>query len=182
MAAFQNPPLVRDVDDSRRINVASPYALKISVRDARQIPPTAGTSGNTLLLFSGIIRFGQDGDSPGEDLRNELNEYAETGGDDTPRTVMLQLRGPTMTDSQFIGSAAFAAFGNICLTTNDSFGAAIDNCAALLMQPVEDDNQLAHDLWFLSDINTERATAGANKETSIINRMSYQTNVLALLE
>jgi hypothetical protein len=83
-----------------------------------------------------MIRFGQDGDSTGEDLSNELNEYAEAGGDDTPRTVMLQLRGPAMADGQFIGGAAFAAFGNICLTTNDSFGAAVDNGAVSLMQPV----------------------------------------------
>ena len=93
MATFQNPPLVRDVDDSRRINVATPCALRISVSDARQLVPTGAAGANTLLLFSGMIRFGQDGDSPGEDLSNELSEYAETGGDDTPRTVMLQLRG-----------------------------------------------------------------------------------------
>ena len=96
MATFQNPPLVRDVDDSRRINVATPCALRISVSDARQLVPTANPGANTLLLFSGMIRFGQDGDSTGEDLGNELNEYAEAGGDDTPRTVMLQLRGPAM--------------------------------------------------------------------------------------
>ena len=179
MATFQNPPLVRDVDDSRRINAATPGALTISVSNARQLIPTVAGGANTLLLFSGMIRFGQDGDSPGEDLTNELNEYAEAGGDDTPRTVMLQLRGPAMADGQFIGGAAFAAFGNICLTTNDSFGAAVDNGAVSLMQPVENGNQLARDLWFLSDINAERATSGKNKETSIINRMAYQTAVLA---
>jgi len=102
VATFQNPPLVRDVDDSRHINVATPCALRISVSDARQLVPTANPGANTLLLFSGMIRFGQDGDSTGEDLSNELNEYAEAGGDDTPRTVMLQLRGPAMAGDQFI--------------------------------------------------------------------------------
>jgi hypothetical protein len=178
MSDFQNPPLIRDVDDSRRINVATPRSLKISVSDARQIAPTPSSGGNTLLCFSGLIRFGQDGDSPGEDRRNELNEYAEAAGDDTPRTVMLRLRGPAMADSQFIGSGTFAAFGNICLTTNDSFGAAVDNGATSLAQPVEDGNQLARDLWFLSDINAERAT----DDTSLINRMAYQANVLANLK
>jgi len=181
VATFQNPSLVRDVDDSRRINVATPCALRISVSDARQLVPTANPGANTLLLFSGMIRFGQDGDSTGEDLSNELNEYAEAGGDDTPRTVMLQLRGPAMADGQFIGGAAFAAFGNICLTTDDSFGAAVDNGAVSLMQPVESGNQLARDLWFLSDINAERASSGSDKETSIINRMAYQTAVLATM-
>jgi hypothetical protein len=178
MASFQNPPLVRDVDDSRRINIATPGALTISVSDARQLVPTVATGANTLLLFSGMIRFGQDGDSPCEDRSNELNEYAEAGSDDTPRTVMLQLRGPTVADSQFIGSGAFAAFGNVGLTTDDSFGAAVDNGAALLMQPVEDGNQLARDLWFLSDINAERAT----DDTSQINRLAYQANVLVALK
>jgi hypothetical protein len=178
MGEFQNPPLVRDVDDSRHINVATPHALKITVTDARQLAPTLSTGGNTLLIFSGLIRFGQDGDSPGEDRSNELNEYAEAGGDDTPRTVMLQLRGPTLADSQFIGSGAFAAFGNVALTTNDSFGAAVDNSTARLMQPVEDGNQLARDLWLLSDINAERAT----DDTSLINRMAYQANVLVVLK
>jgi hypothetical protein len=46
------------------------------------------------------------------------------------------------------------------------------------MQPVESGNQLALDLWFLSDINAERASGG---ETSIINRMAYQTAVLATM-
>ena len=181
MATFQNLPLVRDVDDSRRINVATPSALRISVSDARQLVPTGAVGANTLLLFSGIIRFGQDGDSPGEDLSNELSEYAETGGDDTPRTVMLQLRAPAVADGQFFGSSAFAAFGNIVLTTNDSFGTAVDNGAVSLMQPVEDGNQLARDLWFLSDINSERATSGSEKETSLINRMAYQAAVLATM-
>jgi hypothetical protein len=181
VATFQNPPLVRDVDDSRRINVATPCALRISVSDARQLVPTIAAGANTLLLFSGMIRFGQDGDSPGEDPSNELNEYAEAGGDDTPRTVMLQLRGPAMADGQFVGSAALAAFGNICLTTNDSFGAAIDNGAVSLMQPVEDGNQLARDLWFLSDINAERASSGLRTETSLINRMAYQAAVLGTM-
>jgi hypothetical protein len=177
MSNFQNPPLVRDVDDARRINVATPRALKISVIDARQIAPTVSTGGNTLLVFSGLIRFGQDGD-PGEDTRNELSEYAEAASDDTPRTVMLQLRGPLTADSQFIGSGAFAAFGDVRLTTNDSFGTAVDNGAARLMQPVEDGNQLARDLWFLSDINAERASG----DTSLINRMAYQAHVLAALK
>jgi hypothetical protein len=86
-----------------------------------------------------------------------------------------------MADGQFIGGAAFAAFGNICLTTNDSFCAAVDNGAVSLMQPVEGDNQLAFDLWFLSDINAERASGGSGKETSIINRMAYQSAVLATM-
>jgi hypothetical protein len=182
MATFQHPPLVRDVNDSRRINVATPGALSISVSDARQLVPTVAVGANTLLLFSGIIRFGQDGDSIGEDLSNELNEYAEAGGDDTPRTVMLQLRGPAIADGQFVGSAAFAAFGNICLTTNDSFGAAVDDGAVSLTQPVEDGNQLARDLWFLADINAERATGGSQRETSLINRLAYQGTVLATVE
>jgi len=67
MGEFQNPPLVRDVDDSRRINVATPRALKIVVTDARQLAPTLSIGGNTLLFFSGLIRFGQDGNAPGED-------------------------------------------------------------------------------------------------------------------
>jgi hypothetical protein len=91
---------------------------------------------------------------------------------------MLQLRGPTLANGQFVGATAFAAFGNIVLTTNDSFGAAIDNGAVSLTQPVEDGNQLARDLWFLSDINAERASG----DTSLINRMAYQAVVLAKME
>jgi hypothetical protein len=177
MSDFQNPPLVRDVDDSRKINVATPRALKISVSDARQIAPIVSNGGNTLMFFSGLIRFGQDGD-PGEDTRNEANEYAEAGHDDTPRTVMLQLRGPLVADSQFIGSGAFAAFGDIRLTTNDSFGTAVDNGATRFMQPIEDGNQLGRDLWFLADINAEKAT----DDTSLINRVAYQASVLAALK
>src|SRR5262249_45221789 len=139
--------------------------------------PTRSIGGNTLFLFSGLIRFGQDG-GPHEDLRNEANEYAEAAEDDTPRTVMLRLRAPTLADSQFIGSGTLTAFGNVCLTTNDSFGAAVDNGTTQLTQPVEDGNQLARDLWLLSDINAERAT----DDTSLMNRMAYQANVLVLLK
>jgi len=182
MGEFQNPPLVRDVDDSRRINVATPSALKITVTDAQQVSPPLSIGGNTLLVFSGLIRFGQDGDTSGEDLSNELNEYAEAGGDDTPRTVMLQLRGPALADSQFLGSGTFTAFGNVVLTTNDSFGAAVDNGSTRLMQPMENGNPLARDLWLLSDINAERATGGATKETSLINRMAYHAEVVVALK
>ena len=83
-----------------------------------------------------------------------------------------------MEDGQFVGSTALAAFGNICLTTNDSFGAAVDNGAVNLMQPVEDGNLLARDLWFLSDI---RATGKSPRKTSLINRMAYQATVLAAI-
>jgi hypothetical protein len=85
-----------------------------------------------------------------------------------------------MDDAQFLGSAAFGAFGNVGLTTNDSFGAAVDNAEVQLTQPVEDGNELDRDLWFLSDINTERATAGASEESSIINRLAYHSHVLTL--
>lgn len=180
MADFQHPPLVRDTGDARHINVARPAALTITVHDAQQLVPTVTMGANTVLLFAGVIRFGQDGDSPGEDLSNEANEYAETAGDDTPRTVFLRLHGPAMDDAQFLGSAAFGAFGNVGLTTNDSFGAAVDNTEVQFMQPVEDGNELDRDLWFLSDINTERATAGASEESSIINRLAYHSHVLTL--
>src|SRR5262245_4210836 len=104
MAGFDQPLLVRDVDDARRINVANPRALKITVADAGQSTPVRETGGNTVLLFAGTVRFGQDGDHPGEDLSNELNEYAEAGSDDTPRTLALRLHGPDLVDAQFIGA------------------------------------------------------------------------------
>jgi hypothetical protein len=185
MADFQNPPLVRDVNDARHLHAATPRTLKISVSDARQVAPALSTAGNTLLLFSGLIRFGWDGDSKGQDTSNEAGEYAEADGDGTPRTVMLLLHGPQnsdrtpLADSQFIGSGTFAALGDVYLTTNDdSFEATADNGATALIQPMENGNQLDRDLWLLSDINTQRATG----DSSLINRMSYQAAVLAALK
>jgi hypothetical protein len=139
MPDFQNPPLVRDVADARSINTASPRALLIAVRYARQLAATGSfKDGDTLMIFSGLIRFGQDGDSKGEDPRNESSLYSEVDGVGTnsPRTVMLQLRGPALTDSQFVGSNALAALADVFLTTSDTFGAATDTDAALLKPPL----------------------------------------------
>lgn len=63
MSEFGNPPLVRDVDDARHINVASPAALTIRVTDARLLGPNDAAVGNTILFFAGVIRFGQDGNA-----------------------------------------------------------------------------------------------------------------------
>lgn len=181
MVAFQNRPLIRDVQDARRIEVAEPRALQISVRGGRQLAPTLAGSGDTLLLFSGLIRFGQDahyaqaGSEKGEDVRNEYSLYSEVDGDDnSPRTVMLQLRGPSLSDSQFIGASALAALADVFLTTTDTFGAATNNGEVQLVQPVEEGSQPPRDLWFLSDVSAERMT----DDTSLINRMAYQAAVL----
>jgi hypothetical protein len=172
---FGSRPLVRDVDDARHINVASPTALVIRVRDARPLGAAGAVAGNALGLFAGTIRFGQDG-GPTEDPSNELSEYAEADSV-APKTVMLRLRRPDIKPSQFLGAGAFAAFGNVGLTTNDSFGAAVDDCAAFLTEPVEDGNQLDQDLWFFADVKAERASGDKNN----INRVAYQaTAILAL--
>ncbi len=179
MSSFNNRPLVRDVDDARRINVATPRTLRISVSDARQLVPTLSSGGNTLFICSGYIRFGQDNDSEGEDKRNEESLYSELDGEgnNSPRTVLLQLRGPVLSDSQFIGGGASVALADVYLTTTNTFGAATNNGAVVLTQPVEDDNQLAHDLWVLSDVEAERSS----DSTSQINRIAYGAAILLAL-
>jgi hypothetical protein len=138
--------------------------------------PTVSSGGNALMIFSGVIRFGQDGDE-GEDPRNERSpDYAELDGvdDHSPRTVMLRLRGPVLSNEQFKGSSAIAALSDLYLTTQDTFGAGTDNSCVLLTQPVEDGNELSLDLWLMSDVRAERSSGGS----SLINRMAYQANVV----
>jgi|SRR5215471_2684567 len=102
MSDFQHPLLVRDVSDSRHINAATPRALKFGVSYARQLTPSSSTIADTVMMFGGLIRYGQDNDSAGEDLRNESSDYSELDGvgNNSPRTVMLQLRGPDLSDSR----------------------------------------------------------------------------------
>lgn len=64
--------------------------------------------------------------------------------------------------------------GNVVLTTNDSFGVAVDSCAVQFTQPVEDGTQLDSDLWLLSDINAEKAT----DDTCQFNRAAYHASVV----
>jgi hypothetical protein len=149
--------------------------LLFRVADARLLDSTGGTAGNTIALLAGTIRFGQDG-GPTEDPSNEASEYAEADSV-VPKTVMLRLRRPDIKPSQFLGSGSFAAFSNVGLTTNDSFGAAVDDCATFLTEPVEDGTQLDQDMWFFADVKAERASGDKNN----INRMAYQaTAILAL--
>jgi hypothetical protein len=177
---FQKPPLIRDVNDSRHIDAATPRALKFSVSYARQLTPSNFTIADTVMMFGGLIRYGQDNDSDGEDLRNESSDYSELDGigNNSPRTVMLQLRGPDLADPQFAGSAAVSALGDSYFTWQDTFGTATDNAAAFLTQPTENGNQLDHDLWFMSDVVAERTTG----DTSQVNRSSYQATVLLKLK
>jgi hypothetical protein len=179
MAAFQDRPLVRDFHDSRKLHVAEPAVLKLSVKAARQLFPSLTTAGNTVLLLSGLIRFGQDGNEPGEDPRNENNAYAEVDGVDnnSPRTVLLQLRGPALTDAQFAAASGFGALADVYLTTTDTFGAATNASGVQLTAPTENGNQLDRDLWFLSDVSAERTTG----DTSLINRMAFEATVLLTL-
>jgi len=180
MSDFQHPLLVRDVSDSRHINAATPRALKFGVSYARQLTPSSSTIADTVMMFGGLIRYGQDNDSAGEDLRNESSDYSELDGvgNNSPRTVMLQLRGPDLSDSQFAGSGAVSALGDSYFTWQDTFGTATDNAAALLTQPTENGNQLDHDLWFMSDVVAERTTG----DTSQVNRSSYQATKPATSE
>ena len=184
MSDFQNRPLVRDVDDARGLNVASQRALKISVTDARELSGTISSGGNTLMIFSGLIRFGQDDqdiDPQAADGRNENSpNYSELDGEEnhSPRTVMLRLRGPTLADEQFKGSSAVAALADVFLSTTDAFGVGTDNGSVLLTQPVEDGNPLPRDLWFMSDVRAENNSDG----TSQINRMLYQATVVLTLK
>jgi hypothetical protein len=129
------------------------------------------------LLFTGVIRFGQDGNASTEDLSNEASEYAEADSDGGPRTVMLRFRRPDIKPAQFAGASAFASFANVGLTTDDTFGAAVDNCAVFSAEPVEDGQQLDRDIWLFSDIKLERAT----DDTCQLNRMAYQAAVIAAL-
>ncbi len=142
---------------------------------------TGSGGGDTLIIHAGQIQFGQDLliDDPtnGEDPRNESSLYSELDGvgNNTPRTVMLQLRGPPkLQPSQFKGGGAFAAHADLFLTTTDTFGASVSNGDVQFTRPVEDGKMLDPDLWFLSDAAAERSSNGPSQ----MNRMAYQANVV----
>jgi hypothetical protein len=168
MADFDKTPLVRDVDDARRIQVALPRTLQITVGNVRQVFPPGDGTGNQLLIMTGAVRFGQDGQR-GEEGANENSEYAEVDDGDR-RTAFLRLHGPHLNSDQFVGSAAFSALGNIYLQTTGAFGTAVDAAATRFTAPVEDGNTLAQDIWLFADVFAEISNQ--------INRMGYQTFTL----
>jgi hypothetical protein len=174
--AFDRTLLIRDIGDAAEKQVAAPRKLVIVVSDARQVfPPAGGRSptANLLLLASGAVRFGQDGDNRLEDGTNESSEESEVD-EDLPRTVALKLRDlESHGQDQFVGSASFAALGNAGLTADDFFLVAVDNADVQLTVP---GGLTQKDLWFFSDVVAKPSGDGADRAQ--LNRLGFQTAVL----
>jgi hypothetical protein len=170
MGEFDNPPLVRDVGDARKIEVALPRTLQVSVDDVRQVFPPSEMTGNQLLISTGAVRFGQDQPSD-EDAFNEQNDYADVD-DGQRRTVTLKLRSSQLSTQQFVGSGSFSALANIFLNTwGTNFLVAADDATTLFTNPTENGQLLGQDIWLEADV-----FAGiADDDNSQIKRMGYQS-------
>ena len=167
MGEFDNRPLVRDVDDSRRIEVALPRTLQISCSDVRQVYPPVEVAGNELLISTATVRFSEEGPT---DEGGEADEYAEVDEHEY-RTVTVRLRAPQVSTKQFVGSASFAALANIVLHTTDPFLVAVDDAITRFTSPTEDGTILSQDIWLEADV-----VGGINRDdSSQINRMGYQS-------
>jgi len=186
---FNHPPIQLDVqvnggnppDLSLGAEAAYPRALQISVTDAEQVFPFAGNAANTLMLFAGVARFGQDsfviphepGPDAGEDNIPEDPDNRFDGSLEVDHgqrlTLQLELH---LQQQQFSlltsqGSAAFAALANAGLDTGNPFGAASDNALIDLTGTSPTRQPLGpKDFWLFSDVIAE--------EGSQLNRLAYQ--------
>jgi hypothetical protein len=88
--------------------------------------------------------------------------------------MLLLGREDSLKDEQFCGGSALTAHSDMFLTTTEVFGAGVDNGAVLLTRPSEDGTPLSRGLWLMSDVRAENSS----HDTSQINRMAYQANVV----
>jgi hypothetical protein len=179
--SFTDPEVRLDVDDSLGLEASRPATLQILVSDARQIFPAPSDVVQSVLLFGGTARFSQDGGA-GEDLTNEPGEEKEVDGDTDgggPRTLKLALEvTPSLPDNPpaMVGSASFAALGNIGLTTLGTdinpaaFGVAANSALTLLTGVPNSSGDPTNDAWFFADVSAEK--------NSQLNRLGYQAAAL----
>jgi len=162
---------ILDVDASDTLDVKFPRTLKISVKGAKQVFPPVGdgaTIGDTLLIFAGTARFGQDEDNPGEEPDNRRDEDTEADNVNNPSQLTLQLRAGQFAGNVFVGAAAMTCHANFFVSTEDAFGVDTANTATLLATPTNNQGRTLHkDIWLFSDLFVEK--------NSQINRVGYQT-------
>lgn len=173
MADFQNPPIQLDVtfgNQNLGAMAAFPTALQILVSGARQIFPTEGNSVNTLIMFAGTARFGQDQEEV-EDPENVNSEDLEID-EGALHTLQLQLR---VQQQQFVsgssvGSATVTTLGSVGLDTGGVFGCATSNALSALTATNPAGEPLQTDFWLFSDVFAEQSCN--------LNRLGYQATLL----
>jgi len=179
--AFDNTAITREIDSSSTLETELSSTLEIAIPDATVLGPGGG-SARLLVINTGTVRFGAEGDNDGlEDPTNENSQDAEIDGVTIRRTVMINLRmmqyvrdGRNLTSSgTFVGATSVAGLGNVGLRSetdllgHTNFGVAVDECKTELTAPTPREKNL----WFFLDAFAEPG----HGQGSQINRLGYQS-------